>query len=182
VTPAGSVGPTQLAAHAVTADKVTAGAIGTTALADQGVQGIDLADGAVGMNQLAAGAVTSTKLADGAVGSQAIADGSLQTHDIAEFAGSVMVDFAPFVGNDCQVAKDIVPVPTNASQANNISDDVLFVSPAAGWPDPIIVVGNPGANNTLRIVACRIGGDGTPSSDDIDPGETVFQYVAVDQP
>jgi hypothetical protein len=184
VTPAGSVGSTQLAAHAVTADKVTAGAIGTTSLADQGVQAIDLADGAVGMNQLAMGAVTSTKIADGAVGGQAVADGSLQTHDVGEFAGSVKVDFAPFVGNDCQVAKDIVPAPTAAAQANNVSDDVVFVSPAAGWPDPIILVGNPGANNTLRIVACRIGGD--PSSgatgDDIDPGETVFQYVAIDQP
>jgi len=183
-TPAGSVDTPQIAARAVTADKVTAGAIGTTALADQGVQATDLADGSVGMNQLAAGAVTSTKIADGAVGGQAIADGSLQTHDVGEFAGSVKVDFAPFVGNDCQVAKDIVPMPTAAGQANNISDDVILVSPAAGWPDPIIVVGNPGANNTLRIVACRIGGDPSPGGggDDIDPGETVFQYVAIDQP
>jgi hypothetical protein len=150
------------------------------ALAAKGVKAEALADGAVGSGQLAAAAVTPSKIADGAVGGGAVADGSLQTKDIGDFYGSVSVDFMPFDDetNRCQVAKDIVPQPSAPGQGNVIADDVVLVSPAAGWPDLIVVTANPGANNTVRIVACRVGAL-TPS---IDPGPTTFQYVAIDQP
>lgn len=181
-----TVGTAQLRPRAVSADKIVDGAVGSSALADKGIRTQDLGDAVVGMGQLAPGAVTPSKLAAGAVGAEAVADGGLQTSDLGDFAGSVSVDFQSFKGNDCQVAKDIVPQPTAPSQNAVISDDVIDVTPAAGWPDPIVVVANPGAGNTLRIVACRIGGDpsATPAgdSDDIDPGPTTFQYVGFDQP
>jgi hypothetical protein len=177
VTPWGSVGAQQLRAGAVTARAVGAKA----------VDGTKLADGAVGNGALAPQAVTPTKLADGAVGAAAVADGGLQTKDLGDFYGSVSVDFDPFPANTCQVAKDIAPQPSAPAQGNVIADDVVSVSAGPGWPDPIVVSGNPGAGNTLRIVACRVGG--TPSTptppsppDVIDPGPTTFQYVAFDAP
>jgi hypothetical protein len=181
-TPTGSVGTKQLGAKSVDASKIVDGAVGSGAIADKTVGANDLADGAVGPVQLSMGAVMSSKLADGAVSSAAVADGGLQTRDIGDFHGAVSVDFKPFLPNSCQVAADIPPQPSAPGQGNVISDDAITVSPAAGWPDPIIVTGYPGAGNTLRIVACRIGSDPTKSPDVLDPTDTTFQYVAFDQP
>jgi hypothetical protein len=185
-TPAGSVRAKQLAPKAVEASKLADGAVGTVALAPKAVDATRLGDGAVGMSQLAGDAVTPSKIADGAVGAAAVADGGLQTRDLGDFYGSVSVDFAPFAPNTCQVAKDISPQPASPAQANAIADDVVSVSPAAGWPDPLVISGNPGAGNTLRIVACRIGNDPLKPPPDptdlIDPGPTTFQYVAFDAP
>jgi hypothetical protein len=131
------------------------------------------------------GAVTSSKLAVGAVASAAVADGGLQTRDIGDFYGAVSVDFDAFGPNSCQVAADIAPQPAAPGQGNVISDDAITVTPSAGWPDPIVVSGYPGAGNTLRIVACRVGADPLkpdPKTDTLDPGPTTFQYVGFDQP
>jgi hypothetical protein len=128
-------------------------------------------------------AVTSSKIADGSIGAAAIADGGLQTRDLGDFAGSVSVDFDPFAPNTCQVAFIADPQPSAPGQNNSIADDVVSVSPGTtGWPDPIIVTANPGANNSLRIVACRIGSDSTHNPDVINPDKTTFQYVAFDTP
>ncbi|HEV7750135.1 MAG TPA: hypothetical protein VGO71_01265 [Baekduia sp.] len=185
-TPAGSITASQLARKSVDASKLADAAVGSSALAPGAVDAGKLTDGAIGPGQLAAGAVTAWKIADGAVGAAAVADGGLQTRDVGDFYGSVSVNFKPFAPNTCQVAKDISPQPSAPGQGNMISDDVVSVSPSAGWPDPLVVSGNPGAGNTLRIVACRIGSDpGKPALDPtdlIDPDETVFQYVAFDTP
>ena len=179
ITPPGSITASQLARKSVDGSKLADGAVGSSALAPVSVDATKVADGAIGPGQLGMGAVTSSKIGDGAVGAAAVADGGLQTRDLGDFFGSVSVDFDPFPPNSCQVAKDIVPQPSAPGQGNMISDDVVSVSPSAGWPDPLVVSGNPGANNTLRIVVCRIGGV-DPST--IDPDRTVFQYVAFDTP
>jgi hypothetical protein len=185
-TPAASVGAVQLRPKAVTAAKLAGGAVGTGALAPKSVDATKLADGAVGSGQLGAEAVTGSRIAGGAVGAAAVADGGLQTRDLGDFYGSVMVDFTPFAPNTCQVAKDIVPQASAPAQGNVIADDVVSVSPSAGWPDPLVVSANPGAGNTLRIVACRIGRDPAKADADptdlIDPSVTTFQYVAFDAP
>jgi hypothetical protein len=197
VTPSRSVGSVQLrigavtnsaiGAKAVDASKLADGAVGNTQLAGKAVDAGKLADGAVGPGQLAMDAVTSSKVADGSIGASAIADGGLQTRDLGDFYGSVLVDFDPFAPNTCQVAFVASPQPSAPSQSNSIADDVVSVSPGTtGWPDLIMVTANPGANNSLRIVACRIGKDkdkldGDPT-DRIDPGPTTFQYVAFDTP
>jgi hypothetical protein len=178
----GAVGTKALAAKAVDASKVADGAVGNTQLAGKAVDASKLADGAVGPTQLAADAVTSSKVADGAIGAAAVADGGLQTRDLGDFYGTVSVDFTAFASNTCQVA--MVPSPQAAApgQSNSIADDVVSASPSTtGWPDPIVVTANPGAGNTIRIVACRVGGTGDPS-DVIDPPVTTFQYVAFDTP
>jgi hypothetical protein len=189
-TPSKSVGAAQLRPSAVTAkaigpkavdaSKLADGAVGNTQLAGKAVDAGKLADGAVGPTQLAMDAVTSSKVADGSIGAAAIADGGLQTRDLGDFAGSVTVDFDPFAPNTCQVAPVPNPQPTAPAQNNSIADDVVSVSPGTtGWPDPIVVTANPGAGNSLRIVACRIGAN---PPDYLDPGPTTFRYVAFDSP
>jgi hypothetical protein len=192
-TPSKSVGSAQLRPDAVTAKaiapkavdatKLADGSVGNTQLAAKAVDAGKLADGAVGPSQLAMDAVTSSKVADSSIGAAAIADGSLQTRDLGDFYGSVSVDFNEFLPNTCQVAFVPDPQPSSPGQSNSIADDVVSVSPGTtGWPDPIIVTANPGANNSLRIVACRIGADPTRNPDVINPDKTTFQYVAFDTP
>jgi hypothetical protein len=192
-TPAGSVGTTQLrenavtgkaiAAKAVDASKLVDGAVGNTQLAGKSVDASKLADGAVGPTQLATGAVTSSKVADGSIGAAAIADGTLQTSDLGDFYGTVTVDFAPFAANTCQEATVSNLQPAGGPAAKNtIADDVVSISPSAGWPDPIVLNANPGAGNTIRIIACRVGGNPADETDEIDPPQTVFRYVAFDTP
>jgi hypothetical protein len=196
-TPSKSVGSAQLRPEAVTAKaigpkavdatKLADGSVGNTQLAAKAVDAGKLADGAVGPSQLAMDSVTSSKVADSSIGAAAIADGSLQTRDLGDFYGSVSVNFDKFFPNTCQVAPVPDPQPSAPGQGNSIADDIVSVSPSTtGWPDPIVVTANPGANNSLRIVACRVGQDpdktvGDPS-DFIDPALTTFQYVAFDSP
>jgi hypothetical protein len=175
----GAVGSKALAGKAVDASKIADGAVGNTQLTGKSVDASKIADGSVGTTQLAADAVTSSRVAAGAIGGEAIADGSLQTRDLGDFFGTVSIDFDPFAANTCQYSS-FTPVPSNGSASTQISDDVVSVSPStSGWPDPIVVTANPGANTTIRIVACRIGTDGGAT---IDPPRTTFQYVAFDTP
>jgi hypothetical protein len=191
-TPAKSVGAKQLrdgavamkaiGGKAVDASRLADGAVGNTQLAGKAVDAGKLADAAVGSTQLAPSAVTSSKIAEGAIGAAAIADGGLQTRDLGDFYGAISVNFEPFAANTCQVAP-IAPIPSAAAQNNVIADDVVSVSPStSGWPDLIVVTANPGAGNTIRIVACRIGTDGGDVNGFIDPPATTFQYVAFDTP
>ena len=184
-TPTGSITARQLAPKSVDGSKLADGLIGARALAPKSVDSSKIADAAIGTTQLAGGAVTPSKIADGAVGAAAVADGSLQTRDVGDFYGSVAIPFKPFLPNTCQVAP-FTPAPSVPGAV--IADDVVSVSPgtASGWPDPIIVSANPGAGNTMRIVACRVGQDPTKApgdpSDVISVGQTTFQYVAFDAP
>jgi hypothetical protein len=62
----------------------------------------------------------------------------------------------------------------------NIADDVVVVTPPAGWSDFLIVTGKPAPNNAVRIVACwSAPEDGTPGPD---PVPTTFRYVTFDAP
>ncbi|WCB91719.1 tail fiber protein [Baekduia alba] len=178
----GAVGTKALADRAVDATKIAPGAVGNSHLASKAVDGGKLADGAVGNAQLGTDAVTSAKVADGAIGAGAIADGGLQTRDIGDFYGSVSVPFGDFTANQCKV----VTINAQASvpgQSNSIADDIVAASPTtSGWPDPIIVTANPGANNTIRIIACRLGGDAPTDPPVISAPTTTFYYVAFDTP
>jgi hypothetical protein len=175
----GAVGTKALADGAVVNSKLADGAVSNSKLAGRSVDTSKLTDGAVGSGQLAAGAVTASKVGAGAIGGAAIADGNLQTQDLGDFFGTVRVAFKPFAPNTCQVSA-FTPNPSNGSSTNVIGDDVVSVSPStSGWPDTVQVVANPGANNTVRLVACRIGTDG---GDMLSVPETTFQYVAFDTP
>jgi hypothetical protein len=181
-TPARSVGARQLRTGAVDATRLADGAVGSAKLAGKAVDGSKIADGAVGAAQLAPGAVGTSRVADGAIGAAAVADGGLQTRDVGDFYGLVSTSFGDFHPNQCKVIS-VAAQPSSPAALNSIADDVVAVSPSTtGWPDPIIVTANPGANNTIRIIACRIGGTAPDDPPILSTPPTTFQYVAVDTP
>jgi hypothetical protein len=176
----GSVAKADLTKGAVRALSATpANSVRSAQIADGQVLAPDLGAASVGAPQLAAGAVTASKLAADSVGGSSVANGSLQTVDIGSFAGAVQVDFKLFTGDTCQATRDPdvgppVAVPTGGQP--NIADDVVVVSPPAGWPDNVLVTGKPAPDNRIVIVACPVG------NASVDPGPTVFRYVTFDAP
>ena len=80
---AGAITETELAADAVTADKIKDGAVGAAELAADAVTAEKIADGAVGEDAIAADAITAEKIADGAVGAAAIADGAITAEKLS---------------------------------------------------------------------------------------------------
>jgi hypothetical protein len=141
----------------------------------------DLGVGSVTVGAIAPGSVTASKLAPGSIGSGSVANGSLQTLDIGSFAGAVQVDFGQFdtEGNRCQKA-EAAALPTGGQP--NIVDDVVVVTPPAGWSDFITVTGKPAPGNLIRIVACWIRPDTIAAPDPPDPPSTIFRYVTFDNP
>jgi hypothetical protein len=152
-------------------------------IADGQVLTPDLGLGSVGQGQLAPGAVTASKLASDSIGGASVANGSLQTVDIGSFAGAVQVDFPAFNENDrrCQVAEAPATPAAGAAAGNaSLADDVVAVSPPAGWSDFLIVTSKPAPGNVIRIVACWSAPSPTPTPPD--PPLTTFRYVTFDAP
>ena len=176
----GSVAKADLTKGAVRSLTATpANSVGSAQIVDGQVLAPDLGAASVGPNQLAAGAVTASKLAADSVGGGSVANGSLQTTDIGSFAGSVNVDFDQFNEDTrrCEVA-EAPAVPTGGQP--NIADDVVVVTPPAGWSDFLVVTGKPAPNNAIRIVACWSTQPGNPQPPD--PPLTTFRYVTFDAP
>jgi len=167
-TPPRSVRSAQIVDGQVLARDLAVGAVTSASVADGSLTGADLAPGAV----------TASRLGAGSVSGAAIADGTLQTLDVGAFAGAVQVDFDTFVGgNTCQFA-EFTPTPTGTG-LSNIADDVVLVSPQAGWSDWVTVTAKPAANNQIRLVACDQPGD--PFAP-FNPGASTFLYVTFDSP
>jgi hypothetical protein len=184
----GTLGTQDLSRTAIrTLQATPAAAVRAEQIAPKAVDATKLADGAIGPVQLAPDAVTSSRIADGAVGGAAIADGSLQANDIGDVYGSVVIDFDPFRLNECQKA-EVTPTPAGANTSATIADDIVLVTPQAGFSDLLTVYGNPGVGpggtSVLRIIACRVGNPVPPPSPDmpIDPPPTQFNYVGIDLP
>jgi hypothetical protein len=177
-TPNASVTAVKIGPKAVDASKIADSAVGTAALAAGAVTDAKIAASAVGPGQLAAGAVTSGKLAESSVGGMAIANGTLSTADLGQFAGSIQTKFQQFEPGDCQVAPVSNPQPTSGVLPN-VADDIVAVSPAPGWPDPLVLSGYPGAGNTIRIVACYVAKAGSAA---IELPPTIIRYVTFDAP
>ena len=176
----GSVAKADLSKTAVRSLTATpASSVRSAQIADGQVLAPDLGIGSVGGSQLATGAVTASKLAADSVGGGSVANGSLQTVDIGSFTGSVNVDFPAFNDNDkrCQVA-EAPAAPAGGSP--NLADDVVAVSPPAGWSDFLIVTGKPAPGNVIRIVACWSMPASMPTPPD--PPLTTFRYVTFDAP
>jgi hypothetical protein len=177
----GSVAKADLTKGAVRSLTATpAASVRSAQIVDGQVLAPDLGAASVGPPQLASGAVTASKLAGDSVGGGSVANGSLQTVDIGSFTGSVTVDFEEFTAstNRCQVAE--TPALPAGGQPN-IADDVVAVSPPAGWSDFLVVTGKPAPGNVIRIVACWSAPTPTPPQMP-DPPPTTFRYVTFDAP
>ena len=175
----GSVAKADLTKAAVSSLTATpASSVRSAQIADGSVLAPDLGLGSVGQGQLAPGAVTASKLAADSIGGGSVANGSLQTVDIGSFTGSVNVDFPAFNDTDrrCQVV-ETPAMPAGGSPS--LSDDVVVVSPPAGWSDFLSVTGKPAPGNMIRIVACWSAPTGAVGPD---PGLTTLRYVTFDAP
>jgi hypothetical protein len=142
----------------------------------------DLGAGSVTAAALATGSVTASKLAPDSIGGGSVANGSLQTLDIGSFTGAISVPSFTFdIGSLCQTAE----APALAAGGSpNIADDVVLVTPPAGWPDQVVVFGKPAPGNRIRLVACLAdpGSVGVPGSPFTIPGPIIFRYVTFDSP
>jgi hypothetical protein len=178
----GSIAKADLSKAAVKSlERTPTNSVRSASIVDGQVLAPDIGAGAVTGTALAAGSVTSSKLAADSIGGGSVANGSLQTLDIGSFAGAVQVDFAPFdLGdNRCQKA-EAAAIPTGGQP--NIVDDVVLVTPPAGWSDFITVTGKPAPGNLIRIVACWIPANPVMPPDPPDPPSAVFRYVTFDSP
>ena len=182
-TPAGSIGGAQLAAGAVTGDRLAASSVGSATVADDSLTAADLAAGSVGNSELATSAVTRSKIASNGVGqseitasavtSSEIADGLLTGRDVGTFSGSFTLDFPLVAANRCTFLEtDVTAVVAGA----DITDDAIVVTPAAGWPDDLTIVARPVSATRIRLSVCNANGDtvATPA----DPPSQAFRYVA----
>jgi hypothetical protein len=185
----GSIAKADLSKTAVRSLTTTpANSVRSANIVDGQVLAPDLGMGSVTAAALGPGSVTASKLAPAAIGGGSVANGSLQTLDIGSFTGAIQVDFEPFntAERRCQSA-DAAAVAAGGQP--NIADDVVLISPPAGWSDFIVVTGKPsgapGLVNAIRLVACWIPDDsglaGTPGPGP-DPPSTVFRYVTFDSP
>jgi hypothetical protein len=176
----GSVARADLSKTAVSSLTATpSSSVRSDQIADGQVLAPDLGLGSVGQGQLAPGAVTASKLAPDSIGGGSVANGSLQTVDIGSFTGSVNVDFDPF--NDTTSRCQVVQTPALlAGGSPNLADDVVAVSPPAGWSDFLILTGKPAPGNMIRIVACWSAPTAMTSGPD--PGPTTLRYVTFDAP
>jgi hypothetical protein len=153
----------------------------TQQIVDGQVLAADVGANAVTSAALAPGSVTASKLAAGAIGGGSVANGSLQTLDIGSFAGAVSVPSFNFTGDEpCQAAEaDAAPV----AGSPNIADDIVDVTPPAGWPDTVVVTGKPAPGNRVRIVACWDAPVSATAMSNLSvPTPTVFRYVTFDSP
>jgi hypothetical protein len=178
----GSLAKADLSKAAVKSlERTPSNSVRSTSIVDGQVLAPDMGAGAVTSTALAAGAVTSSKLAADSIGSGSVANGSLQTLDIGSFTGAVQIDFDQFdeEGNRCQKAE--APAAPTGGQPN-IADDVVVVTPPAGWSDFIVVTGKPALGNAIRIVACWIRPATVMPPDPPNPGPAVFRYVTFDSP
>jgi hypothetical protein len=177
----GSIAKADLSKAAVKSlERTPADSVRSASIVDGQVLAPDIGGGAVTGTALAAGSVTSSKLAADSIGGGSVANGSLQTVDIGSFAGAIQTDFAAFgIGQPtCQATRDPVtqlpPLANPTGGQPNIADDVIEVTPPAGWPDNVFVTANPAPGNRIVIVACFMGGAA------VDPVESIFHYVTFD--
>jgi len=182
----GSLAKADLSKAAVKSlERTPSNSVRSSSIVDGQVLAPDIGAGAVTGTALAAGSVTSSKLAADSIGSGSVANGSLQTLDIGSFTGGVLTDFEKFIPNiadptldrRCQAAS--APAAAIGGQPN-IADDVIAVTPPSSWPETVVVTGKPGANNTIRVIACWTGE--YPVQDPPDPGPSIFRYVTFDSP
>jgi hypothetical protein len=178
----GSIAKADLSKSAVKSlERTLADSVRSAQIVDGQVLAPDLGAASVTAPAIATGAVTASKLAADSIGGGSVANGSLQTLDIGSFAGALQVDFGQFDTGDNRCQKAEAPAIATGGQPN-IADDVVVVSPPAGWSDFIQVSGKPAPNNNIRIVACWIPPAVVTPPDPPDPPSAVFRYVTFDSP
>ena len=166
-----SVGTAQLADGAVSAGKLAAGAVGIPALSPGAVGSASVADGALTSADLAPGAVGAGQLGDGSVDGAKIADGRLRLPDVASFTGTFTWDPPALGAATCaETVQPVAQISRGGSQ--DLRDDVIVVTPAAGWPATLTLTARPTDTQQLTLSACALAA--------VDAGPTTFRYASFD--
>lgn len=178
-TPNGSISEAKIRNGAITPGKLARAAVGSNAIADR----------SVGRGDIALGAVGGLEVADGALTGADVADGGLDARDVGRFWGRFMVTLGSRPGQspqaigpgDCWRGDPVGLAPERAHA--NIANDVIMVTPGAGWPDrdpPDGATFSARASSTpsrFTLTVCN-GANATP----INPVGVTFNYVVIDVP
>jgi hypothetical protein len=183
-TPAGSVGDAQLADGAVTTRALAPASVLSGTIRDRAVTAADLApsavtaeklaDDSIGQAEIRNNAVGAPEIADQSVGSGEVIDGSLRARDVARFRGSLIIDFSPLGGGQCQGA---VVTGTAADVAGaDISNDLVVVQAGEGWPVKLTyAAAGTAEHDRFLVYACNPSNDGSPT----DPPPVAFRYAVL---
>jgi hypothetical protein len=184
-TPNGAITAPKLGPGAVTAPKIAANAVHGGTVLDMSLGAADLApdsvgsekipENAIGQSEVRTNGVAASEIADNSIDGGEVVDGGLDAADATKYAGSVQVDFGQIMGGAC-VARPAPGLPSDAADVD-ISDDLIVVSPAGGWPAAQLSYGaEPGPERDMfSIVACN-----PHPSNAVTPGPVTFRYGVFD--
>lgn len=160
----------------VTAARLAPGAVGSRALSDGSVGMADLGANAVGGAQIADGAVGAMDLGANSVGASEVADGSLDARDIGRFFGRFRVTVPSVPAGSCWAAEPTGLAPERAGA--DISQDLVLVTPDAGWPSDRLAftVKNSGDRRRFVLSGCNRSVVTAPSF------EVGFRYLVIRLP
>jgi hypothetical protein len=153
-----SITEAKLANGSVTPGKLAPGAVGSAAIGDRSVATADLMTGAVGGAQ--------------------VADGSLSAADLGRFYGRFRLSQPiPALGRGTCWAREPAGLAPELARAD-ISQDLVIVTPDAGWPEAQLTftVSNSADPSRFVLAACN------PTIDDSSPVDVGFRYLVVDLP
>jgi hypothetical protein len=152
----GSITEAKIRNRAVTPGKLAPGAVGSAAIADRSVAPVDLMSGAV----------------NGA----AVADGSLTAPDLARFWGRFRIQVPSVAPSSCWSGEPAGLAPELAGA--DISQDLVLVTPDAGWPEDRLAFTV--RNSALRTRFVLAGCNRTAST--VPAFEVGFRYMVIDLP
>jgi hypothetical protein len=168
---AGAVGTAALADGGVASGKLAAGAVGPAALAPGAVGTAVVADASLTAADLAAGAVGNPQLADGSVDGPKIADGRLRLPDVASFTGTFTWDPPALAAGTCaETAQPVAQIARGGAQ--DLRDDVIALTPPAGWPGALTLTVRATGPQQLTVAACAVATADAPAA--------TFRYASFD--
>jgi hypothetical protein len=160
--------------------------ITTAKLAANSVTGIKINPGAVSNTRLSGDAVTSVKIDDGTVASADLADGGVATADIADdavTAGKIARNAVTGTEVDASAAPTLnfgsigsgaCDTQTVAVTGTDVSDDVIVVTPGAGFAGSTATATVQNAGQ-FSVTVCNLTG----SAADPDGAGAVYRWVAI---
>jgi hypothetical protein len=135
-----------------------------------------LANGSVTPGKLAPDAVGAGTIADGAVTGADVANGSLNAADIGRFWGRFRIAVPAVPAGMCWSGEPAGLTPELAGA--DISQDLVLVTPDAGWPEDRLAFTMRNSANPTRFVLA--GCNRTVNR--VDAFEVGFRYVVIDLP
>lgn len=166
----GSYPDPSLAAGSVGTSEIADGSVAPADLVPESIAAGEIAPNGVGTSEVLNGSLSSFDIGSEAVGSSEVADGSLDGDDIGTASGSVNVDFASVAANDCN------RVQLNTGTNQEISTDLIAVTPGVDWPPRMsITPSNSLTRGFINLTICNV----QPNFSE-NPLPTTLRWIAID--